>query len=244
MKSILSTDEFIAAFQKLGSSLDSEDFDMLRAQYSAPNRAVTASILANLIGFSKYQPVNSKYGRLARMIAQCFPDIENKAPDWYARGKKRGKPAWYSFLSAGQRTPNGFLWTMYPELARALEQWGTISNSEFHIADEIESSEEHWEGTRKTITVNMYERNLDARKICITRYGLDCSVCNFNFEDNYGELGINYIHVHHLTPISSIGENYQIDPIEDLRPVCPNCHSMLHRKNPPISIEELRKIIE
>ena len=244
MKSILSTEEFISAFQKLGVSVAEDDFDMLRAQYLAPNRAVTAPSLASLIGFSKYQPVNSKYGRLARMIAQCFPDIESKAPDWYARGNKRGKPAWYSFLSAGQRTPDGFLWTMYPELAQALEQWGAISNSEFCIADEIQPKDGHWEGAKKTITVNVYERSDDARKICIAYHGLNCSICGFNFKDRYGEMGANYIHVHHLTLISSIGENYQIDPIKDLRLVCPNCHSMLHKKSPPLSIEELKRVIK
>lgn len=35
----------------------------------------------------------------------------------------------------------------------------------------------------------------------------------------------------------------QIDPISDLRPVCPNCHAMLHKKNPPYTIDELREII-
>tara|TARA_R110002050_G_scaffold54303_4_gene122942 strand:- start:29513 stop:29710 length:198 start_codon:yes stop_codon:yes gene_type:complete len=60
----------------------------------------------------------------------------------------------------------------------------------------------------------------------------------------YGEIGKGFIHVHHLTPISEIGKKYQIDPINDLRPVCPNCHSMLHRRNPPISVNELKEIIK
>ena len=59
----------------------------------------------------------------------------------------------------------------------------------------------------------------------------------------YGEVGKEFIHVHHLKEIASIGENYQINPLTDLRPVCPNCHAMLHRKNPAYTIEELQNLI-
>ena len=68
-------------------------------------------------------------------------------------------------------------------------------------------------------------------------------VCNFNFEKTYGDIGKGFIHVHHLNQISTIGEGYQINPIEDLRPVCPNCHAMLHQKNPPYPIDELKEMI-
>ena len=63
-----------------------------------------------------------------------------------------------------------------------------------------------------------------------------------DFEETYGELGRGFIHVHHLVPISSIGKTYQIDPINDLAPVCPNCHAMLHRgqNGREQSIEELK----
>jgi len=36
--------------------------------------------------------------------------------------------------------------------------------------------------------------------------------------------------VHHLVPISKIGKKYRVDPIKDLRPVCPNCHAVIHLK--------------
>ncbi|HDR9251444.1 winged helix-turn-helix domain-containing protein [Burkholderia vietnamiensis] len=95
------------------------------------------------------------------------------------------------------------------------------------------------EGGRYSITVNSYERNPDAREKCLVHYGYTCSVCKFDFEKRYGSRGKHFIHVHHLTPISSIQNNYEIDPIKDLRPVCPNCHAMLHRTNPPCSVEYL-----
>ncbi|WP_084282210.1 HNH endonuclease [Deefgea rivuli] len=118
------------------------------------------------------------------------------------------------------------------------------SYDDFLFPDEVTEDISYLEGATTQITVNNYERNSIARSKCIEKHGYDCSVCNFNFEQKYGELGKGFIHVHHLRALASIQKEYQIDPIKDLRPVCPNCHAMLHRKNPILSIEELKAIIE
>jgi 5-methylcytosine-specific restriction protein A len=49
-----------------------------------------------------------------------------------------------------------------------------------------------------------------------------------------------FIHVHHINPISSMGSVYKINPKQDLIPVCPNCHAMIHSKKPPFSMEEIQ----
>jgi len=96
-----------------------------------------------------------------------------------------------------------------------------------------------------SVLVNRFERNRQARAECIKSFGTACSVCGFDFEKRYGNIGKGFIHVHHLTPVSQVGKDYKIDPSRDLRPVCPNCHEMLHsRPNTPLSIEELQIIIE
>jgi hypothetical protein len=97
------------------------------------------------------------------------------------------------------------------------------------------------EGARVAVRVNAYEQNSSARMRSIERWGQDCTVCGFNFERAYVELGAGFIYVHHLIPISSVGEEYELNPESDLRPVCANCHAMLHQEDPPISIAELRK---
>jgi 5-methylcytosine-specific restriction protein A len=107
--------------------------------------------------------------------------------------------------------------------------------------DEIENTEALFEGIKKSVLVNSYERNQVARNRCVEHYGIQCSVCNFNFESTYGEIGRGFIHVHHLTQLSDIADGYVVNPITDLRPVCPNCHAMLHKRNPPYTIEELKK---
>lgn len=112
--------------------------------------------------------------------------------------------------------------------------------------DEIVNPEDIYEGAKKMVVVNSYERNRDARDRCIAAHGCKCSVCGLDFEKMYGELGRGFIHVHHKVPISTIGEEYKLDPENDLIPVCPNCHAMLHRGDDGkvLTIDELKAIID
>ena len=109
--------------------------------------------------------------------------------------------------------------------------------------DEIKNPETVPEGAKKEIVVNRYERSLGARKKCIAAHGCKCAVCGMDFEKVYGDIGRGFIHVHHIVPISTIGKEYELDPVKDLVPVCPNCHAMLHKKEPPYMVEELKRII-
>lgn len=108
------------------------------------------------------------------------------------------------------------------------------------LDEEIDPTKSYPEGLTKQVTVNVYERNAEARTLCINYYGPACSVCGFNFEKTYGEMGAGFIHVHHVKPLAEIRKGYKIRPLKDLRPVCPNCHSMLHQQTPPFSVGELR----
>jgi 5-methylcytosine-specific restriction protein A len=99
------------------------------------------------------------------------------------------------------------------------------------------------EGKTKTVTYRTYDRSPEARQACIEHYGYLCSVCGFSFEEAFGDLGKSYIEVHHLRQIADVGKEYEINPVTDLRPICANCHRMLHKKRPAISIEELKSKI-
>jgi len=109
------------------------------------------------------------------------------------------------------------------------------------LAEEIPSPEKYSEGTRVSVTINAYERNPKARAACIAHHGHVCAVCGFDFGRVFGTLGEGFIHVHHVVPIGKIGKKYKIDPIKDLIPVCPNCHAMIHRAEPPLTVKQLRK---
>ncbi len=99
------------------------------------------------------------------------------------------------------------------------------------------------EGATCQITVNAYERDRRARAACIAHYGCKCSACGFDFEKVYGKIGCGVIHVHHLKPLSTIRKAYRVDPVKDLRPVCPNCHAMLHAISPEMTIEDLVQML-
>ncbi len=153
-------------------------------------------------------------------------------------------------LTAGQQwTPQSSGISIKSGNAEELEkQWFdfcAVHDSQYYSAQQaLNNSESFQEGSPTQVVQTRYERNPHVKKPCLEHYGYSCSVCEFNFFETYGELGEEFIHVHHLTPIASIRGAHAIDPIEDLRPVCPNCHSMLHRRNPPLAIEELKRLIK
>ena len=102
------------------------------------------------------------------------------------------------------------------------------------------------EGFRHEVTVNRFERSSVARKKCIQHHGTSCKVCDLNFEEMYGEMGRGFIHVHHLTPLHEINATYKVNYIEDLIPVCPNCHAMLHKKvdGQLLTVDQLKEKIQ
>jgi 5-methylcytosine-specific restriction protein A len=99
------------------------------------------------------------------------------------------------------------------------------------------------EGSKITIEINKYERNVKAKKKCIEHFGRICAVCEFKDYIKFGS-EISVIEVHHKTPISQYSQEYEINPIEDLIPLCPNCHRAIHSKIPAYSIDELKEIIK
>ena len=110
----------------------------------------------------------------------------------------------------------------------------------FRHADEVLG---YPEGAVSQVLVNRYERDPRNRREAISIHGKSCLACGFNFHDRYGELGDEYIVVHHTVPISQMGTDYVVNPAKDLVTLCANCHAMVHRLDPPISVEDLRKIL-
>lgn len=117
------------------------------------------------------------------------------------------------------------------------------NDKEFSAAEEVPDTDGLIEGAKKTIVVNYYERSAEARSKCIEHHGCKCVACGFDFEKKYGELGKSFIHVHHIVPLSELKASYIVNPIEDLRPVCANCHAIIHRTKIALSIAELKNSI-
>lgn len=214
------------------------DLSIFQAIYSFEGHKAYASQIGILLGYQgkvPHGPLNLEIGRYAKRIAKQF-DIK------FTERSKRKYKFWDLFFN-GWSENNYFVWQLKPELLNAIEACHLTGEQIYAEELPTEEVEKLSEGIKKTIIINTYERNPKARMLCIEYWKSVCSVCKFDFESFYGEIGAGFIHVHHLVPVSKIGESYQIDPIHDLRPVCPNCHSMLHIKNPPLSIDELKNIV-
>lgn len=96
------------------------------------------------------------------------------------------------------------------------------------------------EGGVFRVEVNRYERSRINRAACIEVHGAVCKACGFDFGVVYGGIGTGFIEVHHLEPVSGLAPGTVVDPARDLVPLCSNCHSMIHRRTPPFTVEELR----
>jgi len=110
-------------------------------------------------------------------------------------------------------------------------------------AEELSGAETYNEGAVHRTEVNRYERDPRARAAALLAHGYDCMVCGFNYEAAYGKRGKDYIHVHHLLPVSELPPRYEVDPVKDLVPVCANCHAMIHRTKPAMTPGKLRRLL-
>jgi hypothetical protein len=140
-------------------------------------------------------------------------------------------------------------WDIVSELVRLsraehLAECHRILDRQAGLPGELSPGEPFVEGAARQVLVNRYERDPAARRACIAHYGPTCVVCGFNFGAAYGPLAEGFIHVHHITSLSQIGEEYEVDPVGDLRPVCPNCHAVIHLGGVCRSIEEVRQLLQ
>lgn len=71
---------------------------------------------------------------------------------------------------------------------------------------------------------------------------LFCEACGFNFEKEYGELGKDFVEVHHTKPVSEMQDGEKTN-INDVVMVCSNCHSMIHRRRPWLTKEDIKTIL-
>ncbi len=99
------------------------------------------------------------------------------------------------------------------------------------------------EGDKRSMLHNKYERSRFNRAMCLRHHGFSCKACGEKLVQKYGSIAQELIHVHHIKPVSSLGGATLVDPIQDLVPLCPNCHNVIHRVNPPLTLEQLIQVI-
>lgn len=231
--SIKITKEQWISFLQDTEIITEEDFRLLKVMLACYDCDVTGEQLSQKLSMPNHRPLNLQVGRLGKRIAA---KLEIQTPSF-----PNGVVKWWIVPFCGKGTSHGYCWKLRPELQAAMKEV-----LEIPIPEEIncEHHENLYEGAKTQICVNSYERNRRARNECVRHYGARCIICGFDFEKMYGEVGRNVIHVHHLKPLNEIGEKYEVVPIEDLRPVCPNCHVIIHKTNPPYSIDEVKAMIK
>lgn len=75
-----------------------------------------------------------------------------------------------------------------------------------------------------------------------TEKHLACEACRFDFHAFYGEIGRGFAECHHVLPLSD-SVLQRGTRIRDLVIVCANCHRMLHRSRPVLTVSQLRSFI-
>lgn len=119
-----------------------------------------------------------------------------------------------------------------------------LNDYEINPLETIET-EHGIEGKKIRIYTTKYERDPANRREAIKLHGTRCMVCDFDFEEVYGELGKDFIEVHHTKPLSSLEHEVEVNPEEDLVCLCSNCHRMIHRnRNKIMTVQELKKLME
>jgi 5-methylcytosine-specific restriction protein A len=194
-------------------------------------------------------------------IRRAFTEFENtptppgfgRPKSWYIYDPKSGKDFPLKIiwgLATGQRGKD-FVNTRH--LRKQIEKLG-FPCVELAPSDRAPSYDNTapplLEGAEQQVTRVEKERNPAARKLCIEHHRnsnsgrLPCAICDMDFAETYGPLGEGFIHIHHIEQLSKRSGEYQIDPIKDLIPVCPNCHAMIHRYGENRSIEELKSLLQ
>lgn len=224
---LLTSADYVGALKRMEPT--EGQLEMLRIHLAAPDQTITARHLARALGFANWNAANLHYGKFAGRLCNEL----NVSPSTNL-----------SVLVEFFKAPGAeYELRLRPSVIEALHKLGIADHGAWSFQEELGIEEQLVEGASYTVQVSAFERNPVARQKCIAHYGSNCTVCGFNFGAAYGVSADGYAHVHHLKPLASIGEEYIIDPIKDLRPVCANCHAVIHLRQPPYSIEEMKGML-
>ena len=167
----------------------------------------------------------------------------------YENGKYKLTPAGEAYLSSCEEELS-YLFSQKFKYGDVKKAVGKLSDASKKV---VMYEEIIVEGSTKTKSVKVKERSRRLRDAAINHFSVSgkirCAVCDFCFEDFYGEIGIGFIEIHHEKPIYQYDdeglESLISEALESLKPLCSNCHRMLHR-NPkePLSVAQLKKLIK
>lgn len=177
---------------------------------------------------------NSVYMKLGNLSAHD--------PDYLGSGLKRGSNldqwVWQEFGQDRERLKS---------LADGIRKVG-LRNGEAKSFDLELDQDIFPEGRLLTLTHRRHERNrkaVEKKKAHVLRVNgrLRCEACDFDFAERYGKLGVGFAECHHLRPLHLLTGATTVR-LEDLAILCANCHRIIHRVSPMMSVVELRRVVE
>lgn len=114
------------------------------------------------------------------------------------------------------------------------------------VEDDSELRLARSEGGQRVVVSVRPERDPRLRRAAISIHGLDCMACGFNFGRVYGEIGRDYVEVHHVVQLAKPKvERTPTDPKKDLIVLCANCHRVVHRRRSVcLTLDELKGHIQ
>jgi predicted HNH restriction endonuclease len=228
----LTTDDYVEALESVVRP-DSASMRMLQFHYHQDARTTNHEAMAGEMGWKSSAAANRLYGGLGRRVGKYL--------GWLPKYKVK---VLAHFVDP--RREHRCSWKMRDRVAGALKALGWVEKDSGNGSRAVETARKTklFEGAQTRVVASKYERNPTARRACVAHYGAWCIICGFNFKAAYGSAAEGFIHVHHIAMVKEKGgKKYKIDPIRDLRPVCPNCHSVIHIKRDPYTIAEIREMV-
>lgn len=201
------------------------EIDALNALNNSGELGLTALELQSFCGFRTMGEANILMANIGKKIKKSISKFGKSVPSLplYLYVADPDKSHYAS-------TSGHYKWILRKEIVEQLNY-----ESDSSLVDPIAASE----GRKYSVQNSRFERSRILRERCLHHYGLSCQVCKMSFKETYGEINPGYIEVHHINPLMN-GER-STNPINDMIPLCSNCHSMAHQEQPPISISDLKK---
>ena len=226
----LTTADFVDALKHVVRP-NSAGMHILQFHYGQPERITTPEAVSAEMKYKNPNGANLPYSGLGRLVG--------KRLDWIPE-----HPLNVLVHFVDPKREHRCYWEMRGRVAAALKILGWVAKSpQKKRPPSIPKKPKFYEGDPDVIKMTKYERNRKARRACLAHYDAWCIICGFNFKAAYGPAAEGFMHVHHMQMIKEKGKKHKVDPIRDLQPVCPNCHSVIHIKLQPYTIQEVKEMV-
>ena len=200
----------------------------------------SAEGLADLLDLKHMIRANNLVGSAGHKIFDAAPE-SSVVRAWHPKGLEAG---WYHVVAPGRRSKvdKKFYWDIRSQVRKAFIELGWYAPHDVR-APKKGAIEPRLEGAEVLRLLSIRERDPVLRGACLAVHGCRCKICGNDLGEIYGELGKGFIHVHHRRGLAGRKGSAVTDPAKDLIPVCPNCHSIIHRGGCTRSPDEVRRYL-